>query len=130
MSFGNAKFEKALEKWAKRLDRELAKRVKAIANKAKEILKRELNIKYPPASLRGEFPRRRSGALHSSVIVYPNNIPAIINNDFVADLMYDQQGHHGYILVNKFDRKGPEDVLEMQELRDYASSLMKEDIYL
>lgn len=127
----NAKFENLMKKWEKNFNRALAKKMKKIAVRAKEMLQERLDNPYPPASRKGQYPRRRTGNLRSSVTVAPNNIPEIEANDFVVDVFYSDKGFYGNILTSeKFRRKGPADVLALKELAAYADKVMNEEIYL
>ena len=85
-----------------------------LATKAMRMLQMKLSTPYPPASRRGQWPRRRTGTLRRSVFMYPNSISGIQAQGSVR-VGYDSSGSYGDKLVHR-GRKGPADALKLIHL--------------
>jgi hypothetical protein len=120
-------FNNHLMQWHTRMNRMRAEKMIAIGNVAKEMLQERLNTPYPPASIPGQYPRRRTGNLMRSVQIFPRTAATLVKNfarkPMAVVLGYAKQGFYGYILT-WWGRKGPQDVAALRELQTRAQTIM------
>jgi hypothetical protein len=90
------------------VDRQCAFHLNQVATKAVAELRKRLDTPYPPASVPGQYPRRRTGNLRTSVMWKPGKS---VGGHYAVALMYDAEGFYGNILVERLGRLGPADVL-------------------
>lgn len=84
---------------------------------AQQQLMDDLNTPYPPASVPGQYPRRRTGKLRQGVIIWPATVRGVLNTrPRRIALWYDPSVFYGYILIMR-GRRGPDDTLRKMRAR-------------
>lgn len=95
------------------VERKAAFALNQTAVKAVATLREKLNVRYPPASKPGQWPRKRTGNLRNSVKWVPGKKKG---KNYSVAIVYDDEGFYGFTLQES-GRKGPTDVLKLAEVK-------------
>lgn len=120
-------FRNNLTRWHDRMNKIRAEKMIAIGEVAANMLRQRLSTPYPPASVPGQYPRKRTGNLLSSVQLFPKTAATLVKQysrkPMKVVVGYAKKGFYGYILTWR-GRKGPQDIVALKELSTQAQSIM------
>jgi len=97
--------------FTKSVNQDVARRMFDCMLLAQQQLMDDLGTPYPPASVPGQYPRKRTGNLQRSVIIWPATVRGVLNTrPRRIALWYDPRAWYGYLLIQR-GRRGPDDTL-------------------
>ena len=88
-----------------------AERLLNATKKLQKLARQAFGEHYPPASVPGQFPKRRTGNLVRSIQIIPDNVSEIVRRQLSVGLGYGPRAPYGPILEDYRKRLGLAEVV-------------------